>query len=458
MKIVWRSPARTLLFLMSFACASAAHAAPAARSAARDSASLDRSLAATTAVPWNPPDATARRTMWERVVLAPGRVASLPLSGLGLLTNRVLLYGEDTGRIPTSAAPNQAQIKSSGLTIGPPALGGRAGIGAAAQFRQPILDDRLRVDLVARYAGTLRNYNGTRLTAEGRPLALQYGVDWRPEEHFYGIGPQSASQNLSDYALHSEFLRATLSRERRPPSGEPLERTAVGIWTEARNDVLSPGREAGVVSTNVRFPELGPTTLGSRVEHLNYGTSFTIDRRSGNPHWSRGARLLVSAERHDDPVRALALRVGSPQGVAFNRYMIETETGFSFRRDPRTVRLYARVLNQSADASRMLPSDMATLGGPSGLSGFATGRFHDSDLLLTRASYIYPIGRRLEMDLHSEWGAVYPNVWTDATLRGLEHSVGTSMRVHFGVAPVARAGIDWSREGARLNFAVGGIQ
>src|SRR5262249_54032478 len=58
-------------------------------------------LAPSTAPPWNPSAAVPRRKTWENVVLFPGRVISLPLSGLGRLTDRALLQGEQSGLVPT---------------------------------------------------------------------------------------------------------------------------------------------------------------------------------------------------------------------------------------------------------------------------------------------------------------------------------------------------------------------
>jgi hypothetical protein len=42
-------------------------------------------LGPTSAPPWNPPRAISARRTWEVVVLAPGRIVSLPLSGLGYI-------------------------------------------------------------------------------------------------------------------------------------------------------------------------------------------------------------------------------------------------------------------------------------------------------------------------------------------------------------------------------------
>src|SRR5437667_5590781 len=49
------------------------------------------SLGPTWQRPWNPPAAMPRRRGWERALLLPGRIVTLPLSGLGIATDRGLL-------------------------------------------------------------------------------------------------------------------------------------------------------------------------------------------------------------------------------------------------------------------------------------------------------------------------------------------------------------------------------
>lgn len=432
---------------------------PAAKAAeANDRGGADE-LATTTATPWNPPVPIARRRTWEQVVLLPGRIVSLPLSGLGRFTDRSLLFLEERGMIPTGATIARPPQSASGVKLQAPGLY-HGGLGAAVLATQPVLSGRLRTDLSARYAGTLRRYNSTRITATGHPFTLQYGYDWRPEERFYGLGNQSSVDRVSDYAAQSEFVRASVGREWPPAEGARHPRARLGAWVESRNQMTSEGRKPAEMSYDDRFPEFGAATRNRRVENLIYGASMALDSRAGVPHWGYGSRLLLSAERHGAPVQALALRDGQSGAAEFDRYLLEAETGFSFMRNPRTVRVLLRLLDQDviANGDRMMPADMATLGGKPGLAGYGHGRFHDLDLLHLRTAYLFPIARRLEIDLHSEWGAVYSEVWQDAKLNTLRESFGVSLRGRYDVVPVASIGLDFSREAVRVSFAVGGLE
>jgi hypothetical protein len=417
------------------------------------------SLDASSEVPWNPPRPMARRCGWEQAMLLPGQLISLPLSGLGYVTSNLLLSLEQSPRFANGLAPRQ-QAGGRAVILKTPRMGDRIGLGGAVEVRQDLLRGALGSTVSAEYAATLHRYNRTLLTWSGRPLSLQYGYEWRPQELFYGVGNDTPEDGLSDYASQGEFVRGGLSwesnRERDP--GRP--RSALNLWGGPRSQVTRTGRENGTVSYETRFPELGATTLDRRVENLVYGASLMHDRRSGVPHWSRGWRALFSAERFDVPLHALALHSGSAGAAQFTRYQAEAEAGISFMRDPRTVRLLVRMVDQqvSSNRDRLLISDLSMLGGHAGLGGYSPGRFHDLDLLLTRLAYIFPLERRFEMDLHSEWGSIYPDLWSNAKLSTLHNSFGFSLRVRDDRGPRGSIGFDFSREAFRLRFSLGGVE
>ena len=437
-----------LLTLAPTVLVGTAHAAPVAPD----------SLGTSDAVPWNPPQALARRTGWEQVVLLPGRIVSLPLSGLGYATDRLLGRFEQSSwaaRPGTSAAPRQHL-----LLLKTPRLGDRSGLGGAVELRKQLLSGPLSSVWSAEYAATLLRYNRTLLTASGRPLTVQYGYEWRPQDRFYGIGNNAPVDSVSDYASQSEFVRAGLAWGSDPGRILARPHSALALWGGPRSRVTRTGRESGEESYETRFPTLAAATLDRRIEHLVYGASVSHDGRAGSPHWSHGWRSMLSVERFDAPIRALALHSATAEGAQFTRLQGELESGFSFMRDPRTLRISLRAtdLRVSANANRMLVSDLSTLGGQAGLGGYSPGRFHDLDLVLTRLDYVFPLERRLEVNLHSEWGAVFPDLWSDAKLSALHNSYGFALRVRSDHAPMGSVGLDFSREAVRFRFSIGGVQ
>jgi hypothetical protein len=237
-------------------------------------------------------------------------------------------------------------------------------------------------------------------------------------------------------------------------------RHSVRVWAGPRDVVLLDGRERTGARRPLSetFPSLA-TDLGTRVEHFVYGAEAAIDTRSGRPHWWKGWRSSVAAERFDLPIEAVAFHSASTPSIAFTRLTYEGEAGVSFWRDPRTLRVYARVVDQSdaADPGVFLLSDLVSLGGHEGLSGFEPGRFRDADLALGRITYIFPLARYLEGDLHAEAGTVVRRLG-DARLEDTQTSYGFAIRLRDPFAPLGSVGVDGSRETVRFRFALGGIE
>jgi hypothetical protein len=397
------------------------------------------------------------RRPWETFVLMPGRIVSLPFSGLGSLARAATLHFEDNGLIPLAGSDAPAKPRRL-LTLQLPGLGDRTGLGGAAEIRSPAVSHLPR--LSARYAATVLNYNSTRVGATLGPIGLQYCFDWRPQDQFYGVGTSTSRDSLSDFGAQDEFARGTLHWATSPDSARRHPHLSVSAWGGPRSLVTRTGRDTKQVSYETRFPALGSATLDRRVEHLVYGGSMSTDWRSGRPHWSRGGRLNLAVERYDAPIQMLALHSTRFDGAQFTRYSVEGEGGVSFMRDPRTIRLLVRLTDQSVGRGRdhFLLSDMSRLGGRDGLAGYGPGRFHDLDLLHARLMYLFPLARLFEFEVHSEWGGVYPDVWKDAKLRTLKHSFGLSLRARSDAAPYGALGFDVSPEGLRVRYALGGVE
>jgi hypothetical protein len=417
----------------------------AGRDASRDTVP-EPDLRASTAVPWIPerPDPMEP---WETAVRLPGRVAALPLTFLGQVTKRTMIQIEASDLIPT-VAYYVSVLPQFGFVLTPASLGDRTGFGLKAGCLLPP-DSRW---FAAQVEGSTSNYSSTRLSTGYGPARLEYGYDWRPREQFFGIGLKSDRDDVTTYATQSQHVRVRFDRTFGRARAWPARLSA---WMGPRQQVTRRGREG--TSFEQVFPSLA-ASLDQRTEHLVYGGRVVLDGRRGTTRWSHGARLEVEAERHDDPVEALALGT-SKAAFRFTRLEYLAEWGASFYRDPRTIRLLVRVVDDRPDASGTLPiPELARLGGSEGLSGFEPGRFRDTDLVLGKVSYLFPLSLHLEFDLHAEAGAVYGDVWRDPKSSTLEPSYGLALRPRLDTGVLGKIGLDWSREGTRVGFSLGGVE
>lgn len=429
-------------------------------------------LAASTAAPWVPARPVAPARPWETVLRLPGRIVSLPVSALGWGAERTMIYVEDNAVVPRIFA-FVALTAVVGLYAAPASLGERTGWGGELLFAPSFLGQRV----FGSVSGSTAGYNRERVGVALGPVRALYTSEWRAQDQFYGVGMDAPESGESNFAQRGEAIRLSLSypfrgvdrSDLRAPEGFVLRphqadaddpaRFQLSVWAGPRVALMSHGRHHDQPSIEVAHPALGAATLHRRAEHLVYGARAALDRRAGGPHWTHGWRLNAEAERFDESVEALALKDASTGARPFTRLTALAEAGVSFGKDPRTVRIMARAVDQELDDEPgvFLLSDLAVLGGAQGLSGFEPGRFRDLDLVAGKLSYIFPLGKNLEWDWHVEAGGVFPEI--DAVrLPELETSYGGHLRVRSDLGLLGMAGFDWSRESVRFRFSIGGVE
>jgi hypothetical protein len=234
----------------------------------------------------------------------------------------------------------------------------------------------------------------------------------------------------------------------------------IAAWGGHREAVLRTGRDDDVTPFELKHPDFAATRLDMPVGHLIYGGRVTLDKRSGIPHWGRGFRISWSAERYDTPIEALALKSAEASGAHFTRYEMDVAAAFSFWRDPRTIRIEAKAIDNELTSrlERFLPSDLAILGGGRGLAGFEPQRWHGIDAVVTKVSYVFPLQQHFEFDIHMEAGGVYDDLQRDAKWNSLQTSYGIALRPRTKLAPLGFIGLDWSRETVRFRFSIGAVE
>ena len=417
--------------------------------------------------PWNPPDAMSRRRTWEQAILLPQRIVTYPLSMLGSGADWLFQKFEKTNYFSRLGALDDPQKsgpivihkpKRWGYEIGPARLGDHTGLGGRFQVHAPVFPGRWRSLAFVEHSPSTRHYHQTRIGLTGDLGSIEYDYDWRPQDRFYGIGMETSADGLSNFATQFDQVRLTLQYAwNRRENSKP--RSNIAIWAGPRSAVTKSGREAGVPSLEDVYPELVATTFKQRHDHFIYGGRLATDWRSGIPHLSTGWRALIQSERYDEPHGVVGLHTNQGAGTQFTRTQVELELMRSFMRDPRTIRVMGRMVDigVSNGLEHMEALDFARLGGSrAGLSGFAAGRFHDIDAVYGRLMYIFPLVRRLEMELHAETGQVTSDMWRNSRFDKLEFSSGFSLRARTGARPIGRIGMDFSHEGMFVRWSVGG--
>lgn len=409
-------------------------------------------MRATTAPPWNPPRPLSSERPWESMLRLPGRVLTMPLSLIGHGTRNYLLYVEDNNIVPRVQAIITASPRIGVYAI-PASLGDHTGTGVALEVRPPVLRGIIGGELSA----STQHYHRTRVQLALGPFGADYLYEWRPRDQFFGIGPDSKQDSISEFAVQDQSIRAQLTVPFQKPK-EPPPRAQMSVYGGPRELVMRHGRGRRQSFEDV-FPAIGASQLDERVENLTYGWRGYLDTRGGSPHWTHGVRLDAQVDYFTATSdKNLAFETASSNAPEFTRYYGNIETGFSFMRDPRTIRVRLRASHQDvAGGGGMRIYDLAGLGGNRGLYGFEPGRFYDLDMVVGQLSYIFPLAQHFELDVHTELGSVYHDMLTDPTWSTLQNSYGVLLRPRNNNAPLGMVGVDWSREGVRFRFSIGGV-
>ena len=408
-------------------------------------------LAPTSAVPWNPPRAVSAHEPWEQAINAPLTLVSLPIKALGALSEAGLLRVQEEHQIPR-VQHSLAVTARSGIILGVGGIEDGSGLGGAVRFTPPRTHGWVRGAL----AGTFRHYHRGIVELGPSWLTASYVHDWRPEESFYGIGADAAEGDASDYALQAERIGLRLRLARRTGTRWPRELEA---WVGERRSVLRPGKASDRPSVEDVFPSTSATLDVPQIYRMA-GVRVALDTRTGRPHWSRGWRLEAQAEDFGTVNGDGLVFDGENDSPGFRRYSLAGQVGWSFMRDPRTLRLIARVVDiQPRDASRPpLLNDLSRLGGGAGLGAFEPGRFHDLDLLLVKFAYIFPLVEYGELEISTDIGAVSGDVWNTTRIDQLERTYSVILRPRSHRAPLGSIGVSWGREGARVRMSLGGVE
>jgi hypothetical protein len=449
--------------LLAMACLSAAASSPAraqdatppsAVSADSSRADAPADLGPTTAPPWNPPAPESGQRMWETLVELPGRIVTLPLSALGYGARNYLLFVEGNNLVPRALAVF-ASSPQLGVYAVPASLGDHTGTGVALEVRPPQLHGILSGELSA----STQHYHRTRVQLTLGPFGADYLYEWRPRDQFFGLGPDSRQEDLSEYAVQDQSIRAQVAWPMQK-SKQPPPRAQALAYVGTRQLVMRNGRGTEP-SFEQSFPAIGASQLDEQVENLLSGVRGYVDTRGGKPHWTHGVRVEAQVDFFgSSKEQALAFQTASTDAPEFTRYYGAVVTGFSFMRDPRTIRLSLRASHQDVAhrPQAMRIYDLSGLGGGRGLYGFEPGRFKDLDMVVGQLSYIFPLAQHFELDVHTELGNVYRDVFEAPTWNSLRQSYGVQLRPRTNHTPLGFVGVDWSNEGVRFRFSIGGVE
>jgi outer membrane protein assembly factor BamA len=267
-------------------------------------------------------------------------------------------------------------------------------------------------------------------------LGFDFTLHNSPQEDFYGVGSDSATDNRTNYRL--ETTEYSGSAGVRPIRALPK---------------LEIGGRGGLLNTNVghgtdkRFPSVEETftvdtTPGlDRQPHYKFGSAFVkYDFRDQplNPR-SGGYYIAEGGYYHD----------GDFGAYSFRRWKMEAQQYFPFFNQRRVIAVRGKLEMTDANSDQQIPFYLLpVVGGSEDLRGYREFRYRDRDSLVFNLEYRWEAFSGLDLALFGDAGNVFPKAG-DIQLDKLKTSYGLGFRFNTDRSVFWRIDIGFSPEGTR---------
>jgi hypothetical protein len=314
-----------------------------------------------------------------------------------------------------------------------------SGIGASAGYRHDLFDRNARV--LVEGGITLRGYTMVRGDFSLPYIArdrVELGVevsDWHnPQEDFYGMGPDSSTDNRVDYLYDRRELqgRAVL---------KPIPGLQGGVRYGRLNTSLGPGTDRRYPSLEERFDDSAAPGLVDQPDYSYTDLFAAADYRDqpGNPR--AGGFYGVMWRQHEDR---------DFDRYSFRLFQADLQQFIPIFDKKRVFAVRGRVATTATDDGQTVPFFLRpTLGGSDSLRSVADYRFRDNNTLSINLEYRWEAFSGLDMALFTDWGKVAARA-ADLDFGDMERAYGIGFRFNtfksvFLRIDVALAGADTPR-------------
>jgi len=414
-----------------------------------------------------PPDSTAPRTagaemsradQWQQKRRKKRREMTPPKPGFFDRAEHFL------SRISGSVAPRRLILSVPRLEIAGvnPVIEDLGGLAGGLLYKPPPLNRESRLVSLEATASVEREYATEAFLGfeSDEYVGYAYGrYRHRPEEDFYGIGPESRPKNESVFRWTDGIFGGLLGLSFDSP-------VLVGGHVSYQLNRIGSGR-GDLPSVQAQFGTSLPG-LTRDVDYLMVGTFFEYDSRDTPYKRAFGHRFAPTEQR----IRTVSLEASRGFYLAaevthnvdhrhhdfdFTRFTVDLREflpidqellhGFAFRQ-------FASV-TRSSDG-QMPFYRMQSLGGARSLRGYARDRFRDRNVFLVNAEVRCEIWHWLDMAIFTDAGHVFRNVH-DVEVLDPRVGYGAGFRIKKDGQTLGRIDFGRSDEGFRTTVDLGSL-
>jgi Surface antigen. len=340
-------------------------------------------------------------------------------------------------------------------------LGGNAGLGGGLLYEPPILRGKQRFARVEALASIRRYYQLESVTGIEWEQYLTYGFgryQHRPNETFYGVGPEPDPDDGATYRLDQGLLGGLFGRSF-------SDQILLGGHVSYQINRFGRGR-GRLPQMSEQFPTL--PGAGSDADYLMIGAFFEYDSRNTPYDRAFGRRFAPTEQRLRrvslEAQRGFYLAAEVTQNLDtranefdFTRYTLDIREflpvdqelmhGFAFRQ-------FASV-TQSPDGQVPFYR-LQALGGSRSLRGYDSGQFRGRNVLLSNVEVRCQVWHWLDMALFTDVGQVFQRV-QDAQFTDPHVGYGLGFRIKKDGQTLGRLDVARSEEGITTHLDLGSL-
>lgn len=341
---------------------------------------------------------------------------------------------EEVGAAPVGFYPYMGSIYSGGL------------LAFGAGYRHPVGDTGV-IDVEAAYSlrGFWRVQERVRLPrfADDRAsLQLRHTTLDAPKVKFYGVGPDSAKADLTQFG----FRHTELAAEVRLRATDHLafgSDLVYDLWNTA------PGDSGTTPSIETLFSPVTAPGLGGDPDFVKLRAFAEFDWRDNPGYTRRGGYARAAVTRYQ-------ARGDAPHD--FSRFDLAATQHVPLYRENWVLAFRGLFSSTSVSSGNEVPFFLLPMVGESSdeLRGYPTFRFRDRHRMLLTGEYRWMPSHYLDLALFLDAGTVAPEV-SGLDFGSLKTSWGFSARLHSRLDTLLHASVARGREGWRIVVGAGQV-
>lgn len=276
-------------------------------------------------------------------------------------------------------------------------------------------------------------------TIGGQPVSYSTGADWNHlnQVDYFGIGNDSSNQNQTDYGIDNIRASATFSYI-------PFKNFSVSPHVGIDAGKATNNRYGSSPNVDQLFPASETVGYQQWLDYVNVGLLVSNDTRNRLDYPEKGG-LRSFTFQHFSCL--------NQENYNYNQYILDVRQYFPVLKSRQTLLLRTAWKFEQTFGDNAVPFwRLSSLGAPSFLRGFVTGRFHDKNYALANVEYRFPLWELFGGVLFYDVGRVFHSM-SSFSLGGLKNSGGGGL--HFRVPKIALMRFEAAYGGEGINVMFG---